>query len=154
MKKLSNTATLSAVTQAAAGLGFEVDQSDDLYHLWSGDLYKGGFSDLGNLIDDLNTKINWRNDAIAEEQALEGGVAALTKCFSDAVILKNGEVVGTCQTAIKNGGKVAVARARTANGEPVNVQYFTVSRAKKNFSKAKDERNFSYFIFKGDIYYE
>lgn len=57
-----------------------------------------------------------------------------------ALLDRNNKVIGEVFDAPETGNKIPVAGAFTANGDPVNVRNYKISRSKKNLEKAAYEQ--------------
>lgn len=137
------------------------------------------YFELSDLIEEINKVIRWEHEEYLEGcQALEEQARreakkwveeaperarkqaefnALTANFTDAAVIgESGQVLGLCRTDEKsNGGRIEVAHAFTAEGDPCNVKRYKISRSKVNMKYANmPEQTFYQCKFiNGEPYY-
>lgn len=118
-------------------LNLERDLSNDIYHLWCGEKWCGGFKGLVAVIKEVNFRISIKNDdieakhkkALELEKALEGA--------REAVIFNSSQYpIFSVLTSTKNGGYIDFARSVAFDGAPCNTSRYKISRNKKYFNQA------------------
>lgn len=138
MKTIILASSFSDVKTAASALNLDVSLSSaDIFELWGGERYQGGFATLSALIEEINARIQAIN--LKKESASRKADELKTKLAgaTAAAVLQHGKVIGVCITAARNGGYIDIAGGLSVDGAPVNVVSLKISRSQKNMNKAK-----------------
>lgn len=155
MKTINATSSFQDVKTAASALDLDVSVSSaDLFELWKGDRYQGGFSQLEQLINELNTRIETMNLKRESDSRKADELNNRLAGATSAAVLKNGQVIGTCITTVRNGKYIDIASCFSSDGTPVNVARLKVSRSQRNMKKAEyTEKSFLPSLHEGNIIY-
>ncbi|MDB6375066.1 hypothetical protein C6H68_23035 [Photorhabdus luminescens] len=168
MKTIPNTASFSDVKSFASTLYFDVIEVDIGFELWHDESYKGGFPSLAALIETLNVFISLDEDARAEalaaakrrvQEAMEqaqqrhNSLNTLLAGATEAAIMQDGNVIGLCRSIQRAGLTIEVAGELTAEGAPVNLCSFRLSRSVKNLKAAQFTSLYSPRMHEGFLFY-
>ncbi|WP_023640387.1 hypothetical protein [Dickeya zeae] len=154
MKTINATSSFSDVKNAAEALNLSVSVSSaDMFELWSGDRYQGGFSQLAQLINELNIRIETVNLKKESESRKTDELKNSLTGATPAAVLQHGKVIGMCTTVERNGGYIDVAGGFSSDATPVNVVSLKISRSQKNMGKAKTMESYMPKLYEGRIIY-
>ncbi|WP_219951455.1 hypothetical protein [Dickeya zeae] len=154
MKTINATSSLQEVKIAAAALNLDVSVSSaNMFELWEGDRYQGGFSQLAQVISELNTRIEIVNLKKESDSRKANELKIRLAGATPAAVLRNGKVIGMCTTVERNGGHIYVAGGFSSDSTPVNVVSLKISRSQKNMNKAKDLESYTPTMYGDEIIY-
>lgn len=170
MKKFDATSSFSELSRAAGVLNLSLTPANIGYELWEDSHYKGGFTTLSDVADEINRRVELHKihltmaveqDQVDEErrrseqEERQKPFVSATKMLGKTVpaaVMQNGRVVGYCQ-AQSGTRSIRIARERTSDGAPINVSSRRISLSEKNVNLAYAQPAFTAFVYDDEIFY-